>query len=318
MTKQKMKTVAFEHQGKKKRLGGFGNIRGCDGFSGFPSILPLLDRFNKANDTHVRIPKLDELNYILTKQKIGDKEKRLNVEELMNRLYYYDSFPAQAMIIYNKSGKAFGSEVYVASVNYVGITKELCVPTGCYKGEKGIALVVPDLSPDDFVSVGKGKFESTYHEYIKYFNFPTGDSVYDYDYARNYMYSFLIDIPDNRFIVIPDFPSKDGWYLPHDATGIPHGKRLDSPIDNPEARYLLRGKCCHIALLNFFLSIESDNPFIDIWHTKKIIKNRIGVNARGMVTDPFSVGVVFPEEELDKVEKGHSKMMNNIEEWEDF
>ena len=123
------------------------------------------------------------------------------------------------------------------------------------------------------------------------------------------MYSFLIDIPDNRFIVIPDFPSKDGWYLPHDATGIPHGKRLDSPIDNPEARYLLRGKCCHIALLNFFLSIESDNPFIDIWHTKKIIKNRIGVNARGMVTDPFSVGVVFPEEELERRGPGRRSLL---------
>jgi len=113
-----------------------------------------------------------------------------------------DAFPCPVgtAIAYEATGKKLDNEVIFA---YRG-NRRIILSTGKYKGEKDIALVAMDISAED-IQIDRADFR--------------------------------IVVPDKRLIVVPDFPSKDGWYMPHAETLVPHGKQVER---SDEARRLWR------------------------------------------------------------------------------
>ena len=110
--------------------------------------------------------------------------------------------PVDAIIGYEKPGVALGEEIVFKDKG----EPTVILPTGQFKGEKDIALVVLGLSPLD---INKD--------------------------ARNL--TILIDVHINRLIAVRAFPSEDGYYMPHAKTTVPHGEKVDP---SPEARHLWR------------------------------------------------------------------------------
>jgi hypothetical protein len=110
------------------------------------------------------------------------------------------AFAVDASIAYEKPGTRLGSEIVFS----VEGEPRVVLATGKFKGEKDVALVTLGVSAADFKK--------------------DGDSL-------------VLDIPENRLVVVPDFPGPDGLYMPHSETGVPHGKKAEG---NPDARYLYR------------------------------------------------------------------------------
>lgn len=109
------------------------------------------------------------------------------------------SFPTDAVIGFESPGKKLGEKIVFASED----GPRLVFPTGDYKGEKDIALVALGLT----------------EEYM-------GKDGAD----------LVLDVPDWRLTVVPDFPIEDGWYLPYAQTTVPHGEKVRK--FSAEARYL--------------------------------------------------------------------------------
>jgi hypothetical protein len=109
-------------------------------------------------------------------------------------------FPVDASIAYEKHGKRLGKEIVFPVEN----NGKVILATGKYKGEKNVALVALGLSPADFKKDG---------------------------------HSVVLDIHETRLIIVPTFPGKDGFYMPHKQTGVPHGRKAES---NPGSKYLVR------------------------------------------------------------------------------
>ncbi|MBU0532746.1 hypothetical protein KKB44_04595 [Candidatus Micrarchaeota archaeon] len=99
--------------------------------------------------------------------------------------------PIGMAIGYEKPGKKLGAEIVHTSEEM----PRAILPTGRYKCEKGIALVVTNLTADDIKKDGK---------------------------------DVRIDVPDDRLIVVPSFPSVSGYYVPHHVTTIPHAEKAES------------------------------------------------------------------------------------------
>jgi hypothetical protein len=122
----------------------------------------------------------------------------LNVGNTWRSLTSSMGFIVDAAIAYEKPGTKLGEEIVCS---YKGEPK-VVVATGKYKGEKDVALVTLGLSANDF------KKEDN---------------------------SVVLDISDDRLIVVPNFPANSGWYMPHNRTGVPHGREVEESLD---ARYL--------------------------------------------------------------------------------
>lgn len=103
-------------------------------------------------------------------------------------------------IAYENPGTKLGNEVVFAAND----EPRVVLATHKYKGEMDVALVALDVTSADFKK--------------------------DRDVIT-------LDIPENRLVVVPDFPRLDGWYMPHAETGVPHGRKVEESTD---ARYLYR------------------------------------------------------------------------------
>ncbi len=125
----------------------------------------------------------------------------LNVGEAWKSLASGSPFAVDASIAYEKPGVKLEKEIVFSS--FQGEPRVVSA-TGKYNGEKNISLVALGISGKDFKKDGR---------------------------------EIRLDIPDERFIVVPDFPDQNGWYMPHAETGVPHGKKVES---SPDARYLWR------------------------------------------------------------------------------
>lgn len=115
-------------------------------------------------------------------------------------------FPTDAAIAYEAPGTALGKKIAytTGSVKYESVLVDgqyrivdrrtegprIILPTGKYEGEKGIALVAPGLSSDDFKTMEN---------------------------------DIVIDVPDSRLIAVPAFPEKNACYRPHSGTSVPSG-----------------------------------------------------------------------------------------------
>ena len=120
------------------------------------------------------------------------------------------AYAVDASIAYEKLGTKLGKEIVFAAEGEPRIILE----TGKYKGEKDVALVAQGLSSADFKREGN---------------------------------SIFLDIKDDRLVVVKDFPSLDGWYMPHPETGVPTGGKVDH--QSPAARYLWTLNASYVSLL---------------------------------------------------------------------
>lgn len=157
--------------------------------------------------------------------------------------------PVNALIAYEKPGTKLKKEIKMKSAEG---EPGVVLATRDYEGEKNIALVVLGITPVDVATDGR---------------------------------NILFAIPNSRVMVVPDFPSSNGWYMPHAETGVPHGKRVK---ESPEARYLYRFRTSsYVGLLG-----RSGNYL-----------NRYDVYACYDYRSPGQFGVVaeVPEEDVAKI-----------------
>lgn len=98
-------------------------------------------------------------------------------------------FPSGDILAYGEPDAELGKWI----VFKAGPISRVILPAGKYKAEKGVALVVPEVHIDEVKRDGRDT---------------------------------IIDVPDSRLVLVPDFPRADGWYLPHRETGIPHGRMV--------------------------------------------------------------------------------------------
>lgn len=105
-----------------------------------------------------------------------------------------DPFVVNASIAYERPGTRLGKEI----VSTAQGEPRVVLATGKYEGEKDVALVSLGLRSADFKKDGT---------------------------------SVVLDIPESRLTPVQDFAPKEGWYLPHTETGIPHGKEVGYSSD---------------------------------------------------------------------------------------
>ncbi len=191
--KLQMKTTRFELNGKPITVGILRK---------FNDRIPLLETSgvvkaaNAEYGTNLKLISHRALNHLLTKT-----SNWREVREVF-------SCSAGEGLAYEKPGTKFGNQIVFAGEG----EPRVIISTGKYKGEKGIALVVPELTADDIQKDGK---------------------------------DIVIAVSDTRLVVVPEFPFEDGWYMPHAETGIPNGKKVDS---STEARYLYRRDSSYVGL----------------------------------------------------------------------
>ncbi|MBU0527540.1 hypothetical protein KKE92_03610 [Candidatus Micrarchaeota archaeon] len=133
----------------------------------------------------------------------------LNVGETWRSLASCFGFVVDASIAYEKPGTKLGEEIVFSLED----EPRVVLATGKYEGEEDIALVTLGLSAKDFKKDGN---------------------------------SVVLDISDDRLIPVPNFPSNSGWYMPHNRTGIPHGREVGESRD---ARYLNKWNRSYVGLL---------------------------------------------------------------------
>ena len=122
----------------------------------------------------------------------------LSVGDTWRSLASCFGFTVDATIAHEKPGTKLGEKIVFSLEG----EPKVVMATGKYKGEKDVALVTLGLSANDF------KKEDN---------------------------SIVLDISDDRLIVVPNFPAESGWYMPHNRTGVPHGREVEESLD---ARYL--------------------------------------------------------------------------------
>jgi hypothetical protein len=183
-----MKTTKFDFNGRKVTVG---ELRKFDGIP-LLEIPALIKGVNTENGTNFRL--IDPLvaDFLLNMTKAGNKY----LDDIG------DAFPSPVNlgIGYEKPGVKLSAEIVFSAEG----EPKVLLPTGRYNGEKGIALVVPELTADDIKREGN---------------------------------EIIIDVPDSRLVVVPNFPTENGWYIPYAETGIPHGEKVEA---SDEARFIFR------------------------------------------------------------------------------
>ena len=161
----------------------------------------------------------------------------LTVGEAWGRL---PAFAVDAVIAYGKPGARLDEGVEFSVEGMPSVV----LATGRYKGRTDVGLVALGLSPADIKDDGK---------------------------------SVILDIPDDRLIEVPDFPSSDGWYMPHERTGVPHGKGVKA---SEEARFLWR---------------LDDSPYVGLLVRSAERLNRRSIYASCVASARFGVVAEVPE-----------------------
>jgi hypothetical protein len=195
-------------------------------------------------------------NLTVVSHKVADAALTVAKEGIRSFFGYFflpTTFPVGASIAYEKPGTKLGKEIVLS----VGDEPRVVLATGKYKGEKDIALVALDLALEDFKRErGKG---------------------------------IVLDIPESRLVVVPNFPSRDGWYMPHAVTGVPQGrKKYDS-----DTRYLYR-----------YLYRLEDSSYVGLPVRGSGILDMQTVFANLRASSSFMLGVVaeVPEADVTKIE----------------
>lgn len=154
-------------------------------------------------------------------------------------------FPSGDILAYGEPDAELGKWI----VFKAGPISRVILPAGKYRREKGAALVVPEVHIDE---VKRDKRDT------------------------------IIDVPDSRLVLVPDFPRADGWYLLHKETGIPHGRMVGYSAG---ARHLWR----------------LPSPYV-YFPVRTMDFYRQYLHAYFHPCTPLSVLVEIPPEDVDKIE----------------
>lgn len=177
----------ISYRGKQTRVGVL--RQSSDGVPMF-GVHPLVDEINCASRTNIRVITLPVADYVLN-----------DATGIWKILVPCSPFPVDAIIGYEKGSRPLGEEIVFECDD-----RRVVMPTGKYKGQKGIALVVP--SPDSA-------------------------------YFRENGAEMRIDVPEWRLVAVPAFPEESGgWHEQHPETLIPHDKAVQ-PSDKARRIYRL-------------------------------------------------------------------------------
>lgn len=173
------------------------------------------------------------------------------------------NFIVNVMIGYEAPGQRLGSEI----VHVTEKKQRVVLSTGKHNGAPpGTVLVVRDITAEDID--GKGT-------------------------------DVRIVVPDDRMVVVRNFPAKDGWYNPHVRTTIPHGKAVDDELvkKSGKARWLSR---------------KYEMPFVcfvtrSYHHIPTVSHDYYGRLAIGAETDPTwrrkEMVVQIPEQDIESIHR---------------
>lgn len=253
--KLQMRTTTFQFEGKPATIGV---LRSCDE-NGRPPLLKILRLIRATNSeygTSLRLAGNRALDHLLTS---SCKAKDLRLENVLGRNRHRNYNEIQEVFpcvtgeaaTYEKPGTKFGKQVVFAEKD----GPRLIFPTWGYEGEEGIALVALGLTTRDIKKDGK---------------------------------DIILSVPESRLIVVPDFPSENGWHMPHPETGIPHGQKVHCSIKSRELYRLnssyvglpYRSNSSHYTAL----FVHLDRPF-----------------------GGFGIAVEVPEEDAAKIEEPPAK-----------
>jgi hypothetical protein len=153
--------------------------------------------FNEENGTSVRLIRPTHADYLL-----------VEVDSWREVLSAFSS-PVDMVIAYKKPNQKIGDAVVFADE---GEPRVILATTGNAKGEKDVAILVPDITADDVKREGN---------------------------------DYVIEVPQSRLVVVPDFPAENGWYKSYKNTTVPYGTTVSSERFTPlwrdtKVRYLYR------------------------------------------------------------------------------
>ena|GEM_PF-1462963 len=197
----KMRTTKVRYKGKETTVGVLRRFKDYEKLTVIEAH-KLIAEINAKCGTNIRLIRPGVADYLLNKSQNWKKVR----EGLPS--------PTDVYIGYEKPGRKLKAKIVFAPKD----EPRLIVPTGQYKGEKNIALVLMNLTIDDFKADGKDTW---------------------------------IDMPDSRIVPVYDFPPLSpigSWYMPHAKTTVPHGKEVKYSKD---ARVLWRDDSSYVGPLVF-------------------------------------------------------------------
>jgi hypothetical protein len=109
--------------------------------------------------------------------------------------------PVDTAIAYEKPKQKIGDTVVFSAE---GEPRVILATTGNAKGKRDVAILVLDITAEDVKREGN---------------------------------DYVIEVPQSRLVVVPDFPAENGWYRTYENTTVPYGEQVES---SSEARYLYR------------------------------------------------------------------------------
>jgi len=145
----------------------------------FHKIYPVLDALNAEHGTALR----------LIDPRFAEEMLKIKWPQMLRAF----PFATNAVMAHEKPGTPLGAEVIFS---HHGKPKYV-LPTGKYKGEKDVALVVLGISSADLKR-------------------DTGDIVFDVD--------------TDRIIAVHNFPAATGYYQKHAETTLPHGEGAEERL----------------------------------------------------------------------------------------
>ena len=168
--------------------------------------------------------------------------------------------PTDAGIGYERPGDRLGTEIVYAEKNQ----PKLILPTGKYKGEKDIALVVPNLTIGDFDIRSR---------------------------------EIIMNVLDSRIVPVYHFPPKDGWHMPHAETTVPHGKEIGGYVYPKDARCLSRKEySSYVGKLTRYISAAGGHGnYRQAVSARSMPSARGGVVAEFEVVDAAKLSVAHPQ-----------------------
>lgn len=233
------------------------------GFGDEPKILGLFDKsgFKEGLPFAGILPAIDRLN----------NEHRTNVRlvsavvadhalndgtETWKALRHSSPFLVDAAIGYERPGAGFGTEI----VFHTEGKPRVLLATGRYMGEKNAALAVLGLSASDWKQDGE---------------------------------DIRLDVPENRLVLVENFPPESGWYKPKGETTVPQGDRAKCSSDT---RYLRRINAPYVGFLGRDIYVVTSGR---LWDGASAV-GRGQVRADLQMSSRLGLAVEIPEADVAK------------------
>ena len=167
---------------------------------------PLVEDFNSRNGTHLKLVSVPVADAAL-----APGPSRLSLPH----------FAVDATIAYEHPGTKVGKHI----VFYVQGLPTVVMQTGIARGEKDVALVAMGLTSAEIAYTFFNKTR-TLREIVDSSGI---ESLLAVDFKS--ITEIQLRIPDDRLVIVPDFPVRDGYYMPHGATMVPQGPAVkDIPL----------------------------------------------------------------------------------------